>query len=108
MAQPTQNTINKPAVTPGVRGGATVPALALSRPRRDIVETVWSLFCSVRFAVVLNVGLALAAMLGTVIPQLPAGISNLPTELGQFLDGARGRYGDLSGPLYWAGFFDIY
>jgi len=57
---------------------------------------------------VLNVALALAAMTGTVIPQMQPGIQNFDTELNTFLDAARGRYGDLSGFLYWAGFFDLY
>src|SRR5438093_456054 len=55
-------------------------APAERRPRRDFVETVWTLFCSLRFAVVLNVALALAAMLGTVVPQMQPGIQNLLAE----------------------------
>ena len=69
---------------------AAVAAVLRSRkPGRDIAETVWVLFCSIRFAVVLNVTLALAAMLGTVIPQMPAGIQNFQTELDQFLSDAQ-------------------
>src|SRR5437588_9028241 len=85
----------------------TTPTLD-RRPRRDFVETVWTLFCSLRFAVVLNVALALAAMLGTVVPQMQPGIQNFQAELDQFLDGVRGRYGDFAGVLYWAGFFNLY
>src|SRR5438034_8224792 len=82
---------------------------ALSRrPRRDLAETIWALFCSIRFAIVLNVALALAAMLGTIIPQMQPGLQNFGTELNLFLDNARGRYGDLSGVLYWAGFYNLY
>ncbi len=81
---------------------------AKPRPKSDFVETIWTLFCSVRFAVVLNVALALAAMLGTIIPQMPAGIQNFDVELGQFLDNAKSRYGDLYGVLYWAGFYNLY
>ena len=53
-------------------------------------------------------GLALAAMLGTVIPQMPAGIQNFPTELNNYLDGMTARYGDVSRLLYWAGFYNLY
>src|SRR5687768_4096890 len=77
-------------------------------PRRDLVETVWVMFCSVRFAVVLNVALALAILIGTLLPQMPAGIQRFAGEVTRFLDGAQGRYGDLSGILYWAGFYDLY
>src|SRR2546430_260570 len=71
------------------------------RPGRDFAETIWTLFCSLRFAVVLNVALALAAMTGTVIPQMQPGIQNFETDQNTFLDAARGRYGDLTGFLYW-------
>jgi cytochrome c biogenesis protein len=93
----------KPGVTPQPRA-AELPG----RPRRDFIESIWTVFCSLRFAVVLNVALAVAAMLGTVVPQMPVGIQNFPTELNQFLDDARSRYGDFSGLLHWAGFFDLY
>jgi cytochrome c biogenesis protein len=62
----------------------------------------------VRFAVVLNLALALAVMIGTLILQMPTGIQNFEGELDRFLAGAQGRYGDLSGLLYWAGFYDLY
>ncbi|MDQ6693102.1 MAG: cytochrome c biogenesis protein ResB, partial [Chloroflexota bacterium] len=84
------------------------PAQIPRRPRRDPVDSLWSLFCSVRFAVVLNITLALAAMIGTVVPQMPAGIEGFDTELKQFLDSAQTRYGDFSGVLYWAGFYNLY
>ena len=83
-------------------------AEAGKRPRRDWVEAIWTLFCSIRFAVVLNLGLAIASMLGTVIPQLPPGVQNFEQELDRFLAAAAGRYGDFSKVLYWAGFYDIY
>src|SRR5437764_5237718 len=107
MAQRTEKALNnKPALSPRpMAGGGSIAAEAGRRPRRDPVETVWTLFCSLRFAVVLNVGLALAALLGTIIPQMPVGIQNFQTELAQFLTDARTRYGDFSDVLYWAGFF---
>lgn len=78
------------------------------RPKRDIVELIWNLFCSVRFAVVLNIALALVSMLGTVIPQMPQGMERFPSELGRFLEQARARYGEASDLLYWAGFYYMY
>src|SRR5437667_10990248 len=106
MAQRTGKAIGPaPIATPRPLAEA---APAERRPRRDFVETVWTLFCSLRFAVVLNVALALAAMFGTVVPQMQSGIQNFQAELDQFLDGVRGRYGDFAGVLYWAGFFNLY
>lgn len=92
---------------PDMRKGAVV-VVTPKRARRDLVDIIWNLFCSIRFAIVLNLALALAAMLGTIIPQMQPGIRNFETELNQFLDAARGRYGDISGVLYWAGFYDLY
>ncbi|MGA7729890.1 MAG: cytochrome c biogenesis protein ResB [Chloroflexia bacterium] len=96
--------------TPPARRAATPQIVDEARqgPRRDLIETVWVLFCSVKFAVVLNVTLAFVVMLGTIIPQLQPGVQDSTEALAQFLDGAKGRYGDLAGVMYWAGFFDIY
>lgn len=94
-------------MSPNGKGAASL-VYAQKRPGRDPIETIWALFCSLRFAVVLNLGLALAAMLGTVIPQMQPGLQNFDTELNGFLDQARARYGDFTGVLYWAGFFDLY
>ncbi|MDQ3928987.1 MAG: cytochrome c biogenesis protein ResB, partial [Chloroflexota bacterium] len=65
-----------PSKAPATQSSGGGLAEAKGGQRSDFVETVWALFCSVRFAVVLNVSLALSAMLGTVIPQMPAGIQN--------------------------------
>lgn len=81
---------------------------ARGQPGRDIIETVWVLFCSVRFAVVLNIALAFVVMLGTIIPQLQPGIQNSTEALSNFMGGAVGRYGDLAGIMYWSGLFDLY
>src|SRR3712207_3247782 len=97
--------VPKSPAPPNAGGGV---ADVSNRSRSDLVETVWTLFCSVRFAVVLNVALALAAMLSTIIPQMPMGIQNFPQELEQFLINAQARYGDLSGVLHWAGFYNMF
>lgn len=75
---------------------------------RDPIEAIWALFCSIRFAVALNISLALAAMVGTVIPQMPIGIQNFPIEFERFLEGSRGRFGDFAGVMHWSGLFDFY
>src|SRR5438105_15641783 len=81
---------------------ALVEAQARGRPQRDLIETIWTLFCSLKFAVVLNVALALAAMLGTIIPQMQPGTQDSAELLQSFLGTARDRYGDLTGIFYWA------
>ncbi len=109
MAQPATSTGNKaaPARKPVPPAGAPV-AGALRGPKSDFIETIWTLFCSVRFAVVLNVSLALMAMLGTLVPQMPAGIEKFDVELNAFLADTRTRYGGLSDILHWAGFYNLY
>lgn len=112
MARPVTTIPNKPASVRKIAGPSQGAGIGVAetrpRPKADFVETIWTLFCSVRFAVVLNVALALAAMMGTVVPQMPAGIQNFQVELQQFMDSAQSRYGDLSGVLYWAGFYNLY
>ncbi len=108
MVQQTAKSAVNSAAAPPRQQGSAAPAVLPSRPKRDFVEAIWTLFCSVRFAVVLNVSLALAAVLGTVIPQMSPGLANFPSDYSSFLDDARSRYGDASPLLYWAGFYDIY
>jgi cytochrome c biogenesis protein len=107
MAQRVQPVTRRIKPATASTGGPTT-AEAARRPKRDFIEDVWTLFCSVKFAVVLNVALALVTMLGTVITQMQPGVQRFPSELEQFLNGADARYGLLSGFLYWAGAFDLF
>ncbi len=55
------------------KGSAAPPPSAITgrpAPRRDLFESTWNLFCSVRFAVVLILILAAATTLGTILPQI--------------------------------------
>ena len=105
-ALPKASTSKQRVPTPG----EATSGFPMARPRskRDPVDTIWNLLCSIRFAVVLNVSLAVAAMLGTVITQMPPGIQSFDTELQRFRDETRVSYGPLADLLYWAGFFDLY
>lgn len=107
MAQSARPVTRRAKPAPTTAGGPATAA-AQRRPQRDIVETVWVMFCSVKFAVVLNVALALVVMLGTVITQMQPGIQRFPSELEAFLRSAEARYGPFSGFLYWAGFYELY
>jgi len=106
MAQRAPTATTQKSLTAGKK--ATAQVEVRKRPQRDIVEAIWSLFCSIRFAIVLNISLAVAAMLGTVVPQMQPGIQDFPSEITRFLEDAKGRYGDFSNILYWAGFYDLY
>src|SRR5437667_3940813 len=100
-ATPVAKGAKRPAQTVPTTTTSQAVAVARGRPQRDLIETVWTLFCSVKFAVVQNVALALAAMLGTIIPQLQPGVADFQDSLDTFLDTARQRYGDLTGFLHW-------
>jgi cytochrome c biogenesis protein len=101
ITKSTKRPVQRPTAGP-------VVAKVQKRPRRDFVEAVWALFCSIKFAVVLNISLALAAMVGTIIPQMQPGILDFPGQLDQFMADAESRYGDLTGVMHWAGFFDLF
>lgn len=108
-ATPIPKAANAKAVSAIDRTSRGAPvAQAQKRPQRDLVEVIWTMFCSIKFAVVLNIALALAAMLGTVIPQMQPGTQEFQSTLDQFMKDAEARYGALTGFLYWAGFFDLY
>src|SRR5690349_22105252 len=88
---------------------APAPAEA-QRPvaRRDIFESVWNLFCSVRFAVVLILLLAAATTLGTTLPQVSPGLRDFPQDYADFLTRTYDRFGVLAGPMDWIGMFDLF
>src|SRR5262249_29221465 len=76
--------------------------------RRDLIEVVWGLFCSVRFAVVQILILAGAATLGTLIPQMPVGLRDFPADYAGFMSDMAPRFGPFRDPMLWAGLFDLY
>ena len=79
--------VQKSAGAPARRATAPQAAGEIRQgPRRDFVESIWVLFCSVKFAVALNVGLAFVVMLGTVIPQVQPGIQTSAEALAAFAE----------------------
>jgi hypothetical protein len=86
----------------------TAPAPATGRARRDIFEATWTLFCSVRFAVVQILVLAAATTVGTLIPQMPIGLRDFPTDYNAFLTDMQTRFGAFSDAMLWSGMFDLY
>lgn len=95
-------TARKPV--PPTPGAVSRPA----RPRRDIFESVWNLFCSVRFAVVLILLLAAATTLGTILPQVSPGLRNFPQDYADFMSRANVRFGAATGLMDSVGLFDLY
>lgn len=101
-AAPRRDKASAPPLAAPDRDG-TRPAL-----QRDIFEAIWTLFCSVRFAVVQILLLAVATTLGTLIPQVSPGLRDFPQDYADFLSRAHARFGDLAGIMDWAGMFDLY
>jgi hypothetical protein len=90
------------------RPAETAQVPASGRARRDIFEATWTLFCSVRFAVVQILVLAGATTLGTLIPQMPIGLRDFPTDYNAFLSDMQTRFGSFRDAMLWSGMFDLY
>ncbi len=85
-------------------------AKALVRTARwlDPVRAVWRLFASVRWAIILLAFLALAGLLGVLVPQMPETVRGDGTAVANWLDVQRGKFGVLTDPLYHLGIFDVF
>lgn len=71
-------------------------------------KRLWRTFSSLKLAVILIIALAVASVLGTLLPQLPSGTAADPKALAQWLTAARDKYGPLAS-LYWSlGLFDVF
>jgi cytochrome c biogenesis protein len=85
-----------------------------SRPSRkdwsdfDPLRLLWRGLVSVRFALGLIGFLALASILGTLIPQLPIDMRGNTVAEEQWLDLQRGRFGFLTDPMEALGFFQVF
>lgn len=81
------------------------------RTRRIEFEPIrwpWRLLTSVRFAIGLIAFLAFAAMLGVLIPQIPAPMRGNAAGLEQWYLFQEGKFGFLTGPMRSLGFFDVF
>ena len=88
---------------------AQVAAIRPRIPRRfDPAWAIWRLLTSVRFAVVLIAGSAMACALGVLIPQAPAAVRADPGRLAGWLDLQHGKFGPLTTTFYRLGLFDIF
>jgi len=85
--------------------------LAAGRARRLEFEPIrwpWRLLTSVRFAIGLIGFLALAALLGVLIPQVPPAVRGNPIAEGMWLRTQEDTFGFLTGPMSDGGLFDVF
>ncbi len=71
-------------------------------------ERVWRWLGSIRVAVVLLIAVAVAALIGTLFPQLPRDAATDSAALAQWMTLAHDRYGALTGLYQALGLFDVY
>ena len=76
--------------------------------RADPLRWLWRGLTSVRFAVALIAFLALASLLGALIPQLPAEMRGNPTWEAEWFSLQRQRFGFLAEPMERAGLFEVF
>lgn len=73
-----------------------------------VLEKLWHLLTSMRFALVLILGLAVLGLIGSLVIQAPAGVLADPTAKADWLDRIRPRYGGWTGIMDTLGVFDIF
>jgi len=74
----------------------------------DPLRAVWRLFTSVRWALILLAFLALACLLGVLLPQMPSTVRGDSAAVADWLDVERGKFGVFTDPFYRLGFFDVF
>ncbi|MFQ5880063.1 MAG: cytochrome c biogenesis protein ResB [Dehalococcoidia bacterium] len=74
----------------------------------DPLHVLWRLFTSVRFAILLIALVALAGLLGVVLPQVPPNIRDSPAAVGRWLAEQEGKFGPLTDVMYRLGLFQVF
>src|SRR5262245_947298 len=69
---------------------------------------LWHVLTSVRFALALIAFLALASLLGVMIPQVPAEMRNNPTAMSAWMTMQEDRFGIFTNPMVKLGLFDVF
>jgi len=72
------------------------------------LRAVWRLFTSVRWALILLAFLALAGLLGVLLPQMPSTVRGDSAAVADWLDTQEGKFGVFTDPLDRLGFFDVF
>lgn len=74
----------------------------------DILERLWRLFISMRFGLVLILGLGLLSLAGTLLAQAPAGLRDDPQGYATWLDSIRPKYGGWTAVLDKLGLLSVF
>jgi cytochrome c biogenesis protein len=77
-------------------------------PSVDPARWLWRGLTSTRFAIGIIAFLALASLLGVVIPQLPVEMRDNPAAIDAWLDVQEGRFGFLTTPMDRLGLFEVF
>jgi len=83
-------------------------AAASRGPAFDLLQPLWRVLTSVRFAVFFIAALALFGLLGVLIPQVPEAMRGNAPAISAWLDHERGTFGPLTTPMYRLGLFEVF
>jgi len=72
------------------------------------LRAAWHLFTSARWALILLAFLALAGLLGVLLPQIPSTVRGDNAAVTEWLDVQRGKFGVFTDPFHRLGFFDVF
>ncbi len=89
----------------------TTATRSAAPPRRltsDLVQPIWRILTSVRFAVFFIATLALLGLLGVIIPQVPEAMRGDAAATQAWVDAERGTFGPLTDPMYRLGLFEVF
>lgn len=74
-------------------------SVAPSAPLDSILERLWALLTSMRFVLVILLGLAALVLVGTIVVQAPPGVAGDPEALRDWVSQVRPKYGGWTGVL---------
>ncbi|HYM16288.1 MAG TPA: cytochrome c biogenesis protein ResB [Dehalococcoidia bacterium] len=77
-------------------------------PSFDLLQPIWRLLTSVRFAVFFIGTLAIFGLLGVLIPQVPEAMRGNDAAIAAWVSHERGTFGPLTTPMYRFGLFEVF
>ncbi len=83
-------------------------ATASRGPTFDLLQPIWRVLTSVRFAVFFIATLALFGLMGVLIPQVPEAMRGNDAAISTWLDTQRGAFGPLTDTMYRLGLFEVF
>ena len=87
---------------------ATARGRVKTGPWWDPFRFLWQMFTSVRFAFALTGGLALAGLLGVLIPQVPILMRGNDVAVRAWVDFQQGKFGVFTEAMDWLGLFNVF